>query len=195
PEAGGNVAAEDLAAALHHEAGHRTRIAHDDDRPALLVDPGARAHLPLDDEVAAAKRGPRQRARVPLDHDHSGHQSLAVLPDSAAVDLDLGPVDEAAPEVAERAVEGDLAPGEDADADRVLRARDLDGDGSDPLFVEEAAKLEVDLARGEVVRVKGRLAVLHLRGARSLGVGLGEPACVVRDALLAYRCHTNTSPS
>ena len=106
-----------------------------------------------------------------------------------------GPSIEAAPEVAERAVEGDLAAGEDADADRVLRARVLDGDVRDPLFVEEAAKLEVDLARGEVVRVEGRLAVLDLRRARSLGVGLREPARVVRDPLLAYRCHTITSPS
>ena len=61
------------------------------------------------------------------------------------------------------------------------RARVLDGDVRDALFVEEAAKLEVDLARGEVVRVEGRLPVLDLRRARRLGVGLGEPARVVGD--------------
>src|SRR5579875_2716166 len=37
-----DVAADDLAPALHHEARHRTRVAEHDDRAALLVDAGAR---------------------------------------------------------------------------------------------------------------------------------------------------------
>ena len=37
-EAGADVAADDLAAALHHEAGHRAGVAEHDDRAALLVD-------------------------------------------------------------------------------------------------------------------------------------------------------------
>src|SRR5918994_699188 len=35
-----DVAADDLAAALHHEAGHRGGVAGHDDRAALLVDAG-----------------------------------------------------------------------------------------------------------------------------------------------------------
>src|ERR1700742_5071219 len=41
-QAGAGVAADDLAAALHHEPGHRPGAAQRDDRAALLVDSGAR---------------------------------------------------------------------------------------------------------------------------------------------------------
>src|SRR3954452_5230393 len=49
-----DVAADDLAAALHHEGGHRAGVAERQDRAALLVDAGARADVALDDQVAAA---------------------------------------------------------------------------------------------------------------------------------------------
>src|SRR3954454_4326148 len=50
-----DVAAEDHAAALHHETGHRPGVAADDDRAAFLVDPRSRADAALDDEVAPAQ--------------------------------------------------------------------------------------------------------------------------------------------
>src|SRR5436190_2008876 len=40
---GAGVAADDLAAALHHEAGHRSDAAHGQDRAALLINAGASA--------------------------------------------------------------------------------------------------------------------------------------------------------
>ncbi len=104
-EPGADVAADDLAAALHHEAGHRAGVAADDDRAALLVDARAGADAALHDEVAAADRRARQRAGVAVDHDDAGHHVLARRPADAARDVDLGPVDEAAAEVAEAALE------------------------------------------------------------------------------------------
>src|SRR5215475_14169398 len=59
-QAAAYVAADDLAAALQHEPGHRARVAADDDRAALLVDAGARAHVAPDHQVAAAQRGAGQ---------------------------------------------------------------------------------------------------------------------------------------
>src|ERR1700742_4529249 len=56
-QAGAGVAADDLAAALHHEACHRARTTQGDDGAALLVDAGAGAHLALDDQVTAADGG------------------------------------------------------------------------------------------------------------------------------------------
>ena len=70
------------------------------------------------------------------------------------VDLDLGAVDEPAAEVAEAALEGDPAAGEDAGAERVLRAGVEDRDVLDALLVEQPAQLEVDLAGGQVARVE-----------------------------------------
>ena len=109
--------------------------------------------------------------------------------------MDLRPVDEPAGEVAERADEADAAAAQDADAERVAALRVLDDDLVDALLVEEPAKLEVDRAGRQLARVEGRDAVLDDRDARRLGDGLGEPARVVRDLPLAYRCHTRTSRS
>jgi len=162
---------------------------------ALLVDPGARADPPPDEDVAAANGRGGQRARVAVDDDDAGHHVLAGGPADAARDVDLGAVDQAAAEVAEAAAERDAAAREDADPERVLRAGVLHGHVLDALLVEESAQLEVDQPGGEVLRVEGRLAVLDLGGARRLGEGLREPARVVRDPALAYRCHTITSPS
>src|SRR4029453_16571417 len=75
-----DVAAEDLAAPLHHEAGHRAGVAHDQDRSALLVDPGTRADLALDDEIAPAQSRAGERARVPFDHDDARHHVFAARP-------------------------------------------------------------------------------------------------------------------
>src|SRR6185295_7296757 len=50
-EAGAHVAADDLATALHHEAGHRAGTPHDEDRAALLINAGAGADLSFHNEV------------------------------------------------------------------------------------------------------------------------------------------------
>src|SRR2546425_4952281 len=66
---------------------------------------------------------------------------------------------------------------------------------ADALFIEQSAQLEVDRARRQLGRVEPADAVLDLRDARRLSVRLCEPARVVGDALLSYRCHTSTSRS
>ena len=71
---------------------------------------------------------PVSEPALPSIDDDARHHVLARRPADAALDVDLGAVDDAAAEVAEAAVEGDLAAGEDADAERVLRARVADGD-------------------------------------------------------------------
>src|SRR6478672_12108759 len=79
-EAGAGVAADDLAAALHHEAGHRADAAHGEDGAALLVDAGARADAALDHQVAAAQGGAGQRAGVASDDNDAGDHVLAGRP-------------------------------------------------------------------------------------------------------------------
>src|ERR671932_2825144 len=194
-QAGADVAEDDLAAALHHEAGHRPGAPADDDRAALLVDARAGADPPVDDEVAAADRRARERAGVAVDDDDARHHVLARRPADAALDVDLRAVDEPAAEVAERAVERDSAAAEDADAERVLRARVEDRDVLDPLLVDQPPQLGVDLSDREVARVELRAVAVDLRDARRRPVDLDQAARVVRDPRLAYRCHTITSPS
>src|SRR4051812_4806869 len=191
-EAGADVAADDLAAALHHEAGHRAGVAEHEDGPALLVDAGARAHLALDHEVAAAQRGAGQRAGVRLDHHDPGHHVLGDRPAHAPVDLELGSVTEAAAEVAEAALEGHPAARENPDAQRVASARVEDRDVLHALLVEQPAQLGVDLARRQLARVElGPLAV-DLGDLRDRPVQLDEPAGVVGAR---YLVHTITAPS
>src|SRR6478735_9078311 len=95
------VTADDLAAALHHEPGHRPDGATDDDRAALLVDASACPDATLDDEIAATHRSAGQGATVLVDDDHAGHHVLARRPADSALDVDLRPVDQPAGEVAE----------------------------------------------------------------------------------------------
>src|SRR5918996_4191410 len=190
-EAVTDVAADDLAAALHHEPGHRAGVAEDDDRAALLVDAGAGSDLALDDDVAAANGGRRQRARVALDHDDARHHVLAGRPADPPGDADLGTVDEAAAEVAQAAFEVDLAAGEDPDAQRVLRARVQDRHLVDAFLVQEPAQLEVDLPGGEIVRVERCDPGLDRRRPRRLRERLGEPSRVVRDPALPYGRQVN----
>src|SRR5207253_6842731 len=117
-ESRADVAAEDLAAALHHEAVVRAAAAEDDDRPALLIDPRACADASLDDQVAAADRGCGERARVAVDRYDTAHHVLADRPADAAGDVHLGAVDHAEPEIAEAPFERDTAAREDADTER-----------------------------------------------------------------------------
>ena len=194
-QARADVAADDLAAALHHEAVHRAGAAEGEDRAALLVDAAAGADAALDHEVAAADGRAGQRAGVAVDHDHARHHVLAGRPAHAAGDVHLWPVDHAAAEVAQAALERDLAAGEDAHADRVLRAGVLHRHVGDALLVQQPAQLEVDLARGQVARVEHRPLAVHLGHLGDLGVRLRQPAGVVGDLALAYRVHTSTSPS
>jgi len=110
-------------------------------------------------------------------------------------DANLGAVDQAAAEIAETAVERDLAAREDADAKRVLRARVLNGHVSHTLFVQKPAQFEIDQTGRQVFCVEGCAITVDLGDARRLGVRLGKPPRVVGDAALTYRCHTITSPS
>src|SRR5262249_11486534 len=158
--------------ALHHEARHHPGVTADDDRPALLVDPCASAHPALNDHVAAAEGGTGQRARVARNRDDAGHHVLAGRPADAPGDVDLGPVDQAAAEVAEAALERDPTAGEDADADRVLRTGVSDGDDTDALLVEKAPELEVDLPRRKRLRVERRPVAVDLRDPRRLRLWL-----------------------
>ena len=96
------------------------------------------------------------RAGVAVDDDDAGHHVLAGRPADPAGDVDLGPVDQAATEVAEAAAEGDPAARQDPDAERALGARVQDGDVVDALLVEQAPELQVDLPRGQVLRRTSR---------------------------------------
>src|SRR5579875_2390889 len=194
-EAVADVAADDLAAPLHHESGHRAGVAADDDRPALLVDAGPGADLPLDHDVAAAQRGAGERAGVALDDDDAGHHVLRHRPADAPVDLDLRPVDHAAAEVAEAAFEGDPAPGEDADRQRVTGAGLQDGDVGDALLVEQRAQLEIDLANRQITRVEARGGSVDLRDMGGGVIELDQPPGVELPGPavgLSYLLHTIT---
>src|SRR5215470_14374241 len=113
-QAAAHVAADDLAAALQHEPGHRARVAADDDRAALLVDAGAGPDVAADHHVAAAQRRAGQRAGVLVADDHAGHHVLGRRPADPPLHVDLRAVDQPAAEVAEAAVDGDPAAGQDA---------------------------------------------------------------------------------
>src|SRR5262249_19145056 len=183
-----------LAAALHHEAGHRRRVAEHDDRAALLVDPGPSAHVALHHQVAAPQGGAGERAGVALHDDHAGHHVLGDRPAHAPGDLDLGPVDQPAAEVAETALEADPAAGEDRHAERVAGARVPDRHVRDALLVDQPAELRVDLPRGHVAGLDHGARAVDLRLLRDRVVELDEPA-LVHAGLLAHLLHTRTSPS
>src|SRR5207248_4150581 len=138
---GADVAADHLPAALHHEPVHRAGAPERDDGAALLVDAAAGADPALHHDIAAAQRSTGQGAGVAVDDDDARHHVLAGRPADAAGDVHLGPVDQAAAEIAEAALERDPAAGEDADADRVLGARVADGDVRDAQLVEQPAQL------------------------------------------------------
>src|SRR6266576_1497497 len=154
-QAAAHVAADDLAAPLQHEPRHHARAAADEDGAALLVDAGAGADVAADHDITAAQRRARQRAGVLVDDDHARHHVLGHRPADPPLHLDLRPVDEPAAEVAEAAVDRDLAAGQDAHHERVLRARVEDGHVADALVVDEAAELQVDLPGGQLGRVEG----------------------------------------
>ena len=123
----------------------------------------------------------RERAGVAVDDDDARHHVLAGGPADAALDVDLRPVDQPAAVVAEAALERDLAALQDADADRVLGAGILDRHVGDAALVDEAAQLEVDLARRQVLGVEDGLVAVDLRHVGDGVVRLHEPAGVVDD--------------
>ena len=85
------------------------------------------------------------------------------------------------------------------DAERVARAGVADGHLAHALLVEQAAQLEVDLARRQVVRVEAGAVAVDLGDARDRLVELDEPARVearlAAGAVDGYRVHTITSLS
>src|SRR5579859_738549 len=195
-QAAAHVAADDLPAALEHEPGHHAGVSAHDDGAALLVDAGAGAHVTADDDVAAAQCGAGQRARILVHDEDAGHHVLRHRPADAPPDVDLGPVDQPAAEVAEAAVDRDPGARQDAHRDGVLGARVADGHVGDALVVDEAAQLEVDLAGGQVGRIEDRpravLAGFDRGHARRLRGGFGQAAGVIGDL---HSCHTSTSRS
>ena len=129
------IAQDHHAPALHHEAAERAGAAADDDRAALHVDADARADIALADEIAAAHRGAESRARVLLDHHRPGEHVLGARPADTALDVDVGPVDQAAAEIAEAPFDGEVEAVEDADGQGVLGARILHDDGAEPWLI------------------------------------------------------------
>jgi hypothetical protein len=197
PDVWPDVPADDDAASLHHETGVRSGVAPNQDRSALLIDPGSRAHASADHDVPAAKRGAGQRAGVLPDAHHARHHVLAARPADPPLDLDLGTVDDAQAEVPKAPLEADAAPGQDAHAQRMLGARVLHRHVIDALLVQEPAKLQVDLAGRQPLRVERGSLAHDVRDLEDLRVWVGEAPCVVGDPALAgaHRVHTSTSLS
>ncbi len=89
-------------------------------------------------------------------------------PDPAG-DVDLGPIDQPAPEIAEAPFEGDLAPLEDPHSERVLGPGIEHRDVPHPDLGEQPAQLEVDLPGGELGGIEAGLFALDLRDPGHLG--------------------------
>src|SRR6188472_2102079 len=194
PQPVADVAEDDLAPALQHEAGHRGGVAEHDDGAALLIDPGPRADVALDDQVATPQCRARQRPGVVLDDDDAGHHVLGHRPADAPGDLDLGPVDQPAAEVPKAALEPNPAAGQDRHAEGVTGARIAHGHVGDALLVDQPPQLGVDLARGHLASLDHRALPIDLRLLRNRVVELDEPA-LVHAGLLAHLLHTRTSLS
>ena len=190
------VAADDLAASLHHEPGVDADIAEHDDRAAFLIDARARTHIAFHDEVAAADGGTGQRPGAALDGDDARHHVLGHRPADTAVDGHLWPVDEPAGEPARAALKVNAAALQDPDRQRVLRGRIQDGDVGDAVVVDELAQRHVDLPDGQIGCIEARPAAVHLDVVGHLGMGLDQAPGVVGDAAAGtYTCHTSTSRS
>src|SRR5262245_40184225 len=116
------IAADHHPPALHHETGEGPSIAADDDRSAFLVDARARADIAAADEIAAADGGAELRARVLLDQNRPAHHIFGAGPADPARDPHIRPVDQAAAEIAERAVDDEMEPVKNPDRDRMLGA-------------------------------------------------------------------------
>src|SRR5258708_30754424 len=91
-EPAAHVAADDLPAALEHEARHHARVAADNDGAALLIDARPGPDIAADHHVAAPQRGAGQRAGVLVDEHHAGHHVLRSRPADPAADPDLPPL-------------------------------------------------------------------------------------------------------
>src|SRR5262245_27348957 len=136
------IAQDDHAPALHHEAAERAGAPADQDGAALLVDADARADIALADQVAAADRGAEGRAGVLLDHHLAREHVLRAGPADAAGDGDVRPVDQAAAEITEAALDVQVEPLQQADRDAVLGAGIVHHDGAVAL-AHQLAELEV----------------------------------------------------
>src|SRR3712207_4006481 len=130
-----------------------------------------RARMPTPSEWRGARGGPAESGAAPFLGKRPrsglvlGGVSLAGSDTAAAGDVDLRPVDQPAPEVAEAAGERDAAAGEDADPERVAGARVGHRDVGDALLVEQPPELEVDLARGQLGGVEHGARAVDLGGA------------------------------
>jgi hypothetical protein len=139
--------------------------------------------------------------RIRFDHDDPRHHVLGHRPPHAPIDLHLRAVDEADAEVAEAALEGDPAAGEDADAERVPGRRIENGYFLYALLVDQPSQFSIDLASREVLGVELRALSVYFGDVRDLVVELDEAAGIEEDlvggvaAVGGYRVHTITAPS
>ena len=170
------IAADHHAPALHHEAGEGAGAAADDDVAALHVDAGARADIALAHEVAAADRRAELGAGILLDENGAAHHVLAAGPADAAGDADIRTVDQAEAKIAERAVDDEIEPVQDADGKRMLGPGVLQHDGAVALL-HQLANAQIDGLGIHVGRVD--LAALVEVDIEGVGqpeavMGLGE---------------------
>src|SRR5262245_6931494 len=143
------IAADHHPPALHHEAGEGAGVAADDDRSAFLVDARTRADIAAADEIAAADGGAELRAGVLLNQDRPAHHVFGARPADPARDPHIRPVDQAAAEIAERAVDDEIEPVQDADRDRMLGAGIADDDRAVAVR-HQFANAQIDLLRRHV---------------------------------------------
>src|SRR4029078_5439183 len=107
------IAADHHAAALHHEAREGARVAANDDSATLHVNAGARADIALAHKVAAADGCAELRPVVFLDEEGAAHHVLRAQQAAPARDAQIGAVDEAQAEIAERAIDDEIEAIED----------------------------------------------------------------------------------
>src|SRR5215469_8608332 len=156
----------DHAAALHHEAAEGSRPAADDDGAALHVDAHAGTDIAHADEIAPAHGGAEGGARVLLDHHGPRHHVLCAGPADAALYADVRPVDQAAAEIAEAALDMEVQAVQDADGERMLGAGVLH-DHRAVALAHQLAQLEVDLPAIQIGGVELRpLVEIDLEGVR-----------------------------
>src|SRR5262245_48212391 len=214
------IAADHHAPALHHEAGEGAGIAADDDRSAFLIDARARADIAAANEIPAADGGTELRARVLLYQDRPAHHIFGAGPADPARDPHIRPVEQAAAEIAERAVDSEIEPIQDADRDRMLGAgiadddcavavphqfanAQVDGFGLEIARVDLGALVEIDLEG--VGQAKAVMPVAQINVEEFLNRAafelLGMQSHLVGAALLLaklgsrYLCHTRISSS
>src|SRR4029077_505714 len=136
------------------------------DRAALHVDAHTRADIALADEVTAAQGSAEGRARILLDHHGAGEHVLGARPADAALDADVGSVDQSAAEIAQAPFDGEIEAIENADREGMLGTGVFQYEAAEAM-THQLAQLEVDFGRrqGSGVELRALLDV-DLEGLR-----------------------------